>query len=1037
MSSDGWSSGDDDAPQQLMGRGARCEQQHQQHRQSVVALKQSASASAAAASLQVEQRPSLPSILQQRHCRGMLCQPAAFAPQLAIPVPNQLLPRLAALRLRCAPFLLPQPGRCLQQGYLAAQLLAALRGASADCFTTRTAVVPGGAASGRLYGCSSSSNGSGDACTNDQDKDQGRYYNAHPCNRLVPDASITTPDASPGALQALLGAAAAAAGDAAELRHAAATLSGSQATPCMRALGAALQQQLQLLGAQLAVSQGKATGHGAGPCGALLSAWATARPATRRLTLLRRTLQRTLGAAQRAASPAAASSAVLDQLYDAACRATAVASGPQGAADAAALLHLLLSACVPLTRALQQWLWSAADGGGSDGSSSSGSSGGVGLEDDGSDSSSKTRPLPACAPDFFVQRRAELAATDARAWAAAYALCERGGDGRDATRPACPALLAPLACAVLTAGKGLRLLEAMERQQLRERGLAAAAASSGGQDSGPSSTVAASGSPPGARMVYQDFKGSQEQAQALTTAAAGVSCLPAPRPPRRQWQRGENAGGSSSAAAGSMTRAVRIELAVAAAVAGQQQEQWLPHAFVDAANTLLCSAAPADVSCAPAAALQQQPGAVLMQRALEAAGCRMARPCGGAARSLPPGGLRRAIQDARDFAHVMSRNGSSSCTRGRAQTAATAAGDAVADVCVDTPIAQLSPTAADGGDNGARSCQGLGAPGSPFDADAADAELCTGVCARGSSSGADAEHGLLTWQSRTEVRLDAIGGRLQAMAAWQPQHRRSQYDPAAPAAAAAAADTDAGLLLPHAGGGGGARLAATVPLLSPGGGQPRGGAGGGPGLLGDSSSRWPAGLWPLRSCQPYAKARTGIKQGHLLPDNDATCGRDQGGDAPGLQQPAWLAAGSWPAHALSWLLTEPPHQLPVPVPQLLERVLLDPLRDQVRSLAAGADTHTQTHVHGEHVCCAPHACIWGPAPAAVERQWPSPLLAAVRPHTHTHTPFTSVRLFSPLPGQYHQLPPAVQPPGRVGPARTAEGPGWALPHWKPSSRQLV
>ncbi|KAF6260435.1 Spc98 family-domain-containing protein [Scenedesmus sp. NREL 46B-D3] len=483
--------------------------------------------------------------------------PAQLQPGRASPGSRQLLGRLAGARPNVLPALWPDRDHCFSERYLAQQLLRVLQGQQAHGFLLQA----------------------------EQQAGPGP---------LVPDPRVTTPALSPGALHALLQGFAEAGSAAWQLRRLAkqltqtrgrawlpstaaaapqaATGAGSESgiagvavTSCLRAFGVALQQQLDLMNQQLAELQSTgpateaASTNSSSNCLSkqlgltLLLVQQRTRPVVRRLQLLHGTIGAVMQ--QLGGCPADASAALLDGLQEAASAAALTASGEQGAAHAAALLHLLLCACVPLVAALCRWLWSAGDGAppgdsqpaaqpaaGTGGAASRRSS------DDAARAHHQQEGVSCCSEDFFIVKRAAVAATDARFWHAAYDFSQRraaacgsatanNGLGSASTgasnagdaavhgelaskaRVACPAFLLPLASSIMAAGKSVRLLDHMEQEELRRTSFCSSS-SQGSSSSSRGVQLSAPGTWLGAAAARGSSKPKCQLARSSSTGAA-------------------------------------------------------------------------------------------------------------------------------------------------------------------------------------------------------------------------------------------------------------------------------------------------------------------------------------------------------------------------------------------------------------------------------------------------------------------------------------------------------------------------------------
>jgi hypothetical protein len=486
---------------------------------------------------------------------GALQAPRQLQPGRATASRHQLLGKLAAARPAQLPSLWADRDCCFTEQYLAQQLLRVLQGQQAHGFLLQV------------------------------------QQQAGP-GPLAPDSRVTTPMLSPRTLHALLQEFAEAGSAARQLRRLAEQLTQSRgrpwlpssaatapqaaaggamevgvagvpATSCLRAFGVALQQQLDLMGQQLAelqstglastapgVSSSSSTCLVKQPGLTLLLVKQRTRPIVRRLRLLHKTVAAALQ--QLGGCPADASATLLDGLQEAASAAALTASGEQGVADAAALLHLLLCSCVPLAAALSQWLWSAGDGAAPDDSQLAAlpPAGAAAAASRRSSADTATGPqqqqpqgVSCCTEDFFIVKHAAVAATDARFWHAAYGFSQRRAASCDSstdpaaagdalgTAPtntagvaepggkaavACPAFLLPLASSIMTAGKAVRLLDFMEQEELRRTSFCSTSSGS----KGSSTTGAASGAWLGAAIARGSSKPTWWLARSSSTGAA-------------------------------------------------------------------------------------------------------------------------------------------------------------------------------------------------------------------------------------------------------------------------------------------------------------------------------------------------------------------------------------------------------------------------------------------------------------------------------------------------------------------------------------
>jgi hypothetical protein len=1011
------------------------EQQQQQHRQhtAAAAAHQESDSDDAAGQLQHDASSIPPGVALYRPASA-LPAPHQLQPGLAAPSRHQLLGRLASARMAKQPAMWPNRDCCFSEEYLALQLLRVLQGQQAHGFLLQA----------------------------EQQAGPGP---------LVPDSRATTPAMSPGALHALLQEFAEAGSAARQLRRLAAQLtqsrgrawlaSGTAAAPqaaagggselgiagvavtsCLRAFGVALQQQLDLMGQQLAELQ-RAALEPAADCNSssswsarqpglrLLSVKQRTRPIVRRLQLLHETVAAVLQ--QLGGCPADASATLLDGLQEAASAAALTASGEQGVADAAALLHLLLCSCVPLVAALSQWLWSAGDGAAPDDSQLTALTEGAASRRGSDDAGTVQQQLQqqpvgvsCCSEDFFIVKRAAVVATDARFWHAAYGFSQRraasgsnaaAGDGQGlsapstagagdaappgevvgAARVACPSFLLPLASRIMSAGKSVRLLDYMEQEELRRTSFCSSSSAKGSSSSNGAApgaagmwlgAAAARGVKPRLQMSRSSSTGAAPQHSVRqadrssgmsrqgsvraagissnsgvtrpfgisrsSSIAGGASAGPAgdaasgasgaaalsgrARPHRRQWS--TTGAAAAPAAAGqqhgvvtsNLTKQVRLQLAVAAAVASRSEQQQLPLQFVAAAGQLLQrqqlpggQLAAADTMSSKQAAAAAGSAGQLMWQVLQAAGRQMSQPCAHPSQATQQHQQEHAAVSLRDA--LLAAKAQRSALAPAAKTGSTGtpvkqqkqqqpkeAEQAQLEQRVDLPQQQHQAPAqacnvgdtADGTDKPA-------AGSSPADVSANHAEEA-GAAAAADSSDDDVFDArdvprLLQWRDQLEARLAVAGSCLQHMAPWQQQHSKASNSKS-DSRCAPDAVRQAG-----AGAGAGSLLLRAAGSAMPG-----------------SFSASLAGLWPLQQpLRTHRSAAAAIKQWGA-----ASCGADEQQQQQQQQQQqglSWLA-GSCPGEELAWLLLDPPQSLP-PLPQLLEQALLAPIQERVSSWPAG------------------------------------------------------------------------------------------------------
>eukprot|EP00775_Hariotina_reticulata_P012731 gene12731-12861_t len=200
--------------------------------------------------------------------------PSELQPSRAYPSSQQLLMKLSQARLACLPYKVPTLDRCFTEQYLAEQLLRVLQGQQSPAFLlTHDPTVPAAQPADALKTPATMPVG------------PGAPWKDLVHERFLPDPLVTTPDLSPGTLQEMLAEFADAGSRARQLRQLAQQLTqnskqrpgASQSvrcslwqcadasagagpitmTSCLRGFGAALAQQLDLMGCQLAQLQGQ------------------------------------------------------------------------------------------------------------------------------------------------------------------------------------------------------------------------------------------------------------------------------------------------------------------------------------------------------------------------------------------------------------------------------------------------------------------------------------------------------------------------------------------------------------------------------------------------------------------------------------------------------------------------------------------------------------------------------------------------------------------------------------------------------------
>jgi hypothetical protein len=861
-----------------------------------------------------------------------LAGPAAPAPEMfarrAAPGPGDLLPMLAAARLGpAAPWLAPDAARCYPQRTLAAGALAALQGDAAEGFVV-------------------------DVST----------------GRLAVDPGVTTPELSPAALRALLQEFAEAGSAARALRHLSRRLCsgdssggegggggegaggapfGFPVTPCLRAFGAALGEQLAAQGAQLAALQQRlllasrgddGAGAAAGAdAGALVAARRAASGCIERLHLLRSVADGV--AAEVGGSGPQASATLLDCLYRRLAAGDPAPSGPAGEGAAGALLHLLLSSLMPLLAALGRWLY-----GGREGDSAGGGGGGGGAAAPGD--------------DFFVHPLAGLPVQDPRFWSQAFALARGGGGGgggghsesseghadgggeareaAPAAEPAvsCPSFLAPLAEGILSAGKSLRLLRYMQQEELAAAplqmvileggGAAPGGAWAGAGSVGWARPARGSGSPAREARRRSGWRGGRGAAAGGAAAAAAAA----------EAGPGGEAGGSEPGGVVRMSAAARLQLAVAAAAAAHGEDgEAFQLRFADAACALLRQwdaalprAADADAAAAacgspwqaaagaaaPPPLLLLMPGGPGSEERGGWGGCAAGGsdgPLDGAPHERQQPNMLQALEAAGRLLRCpgsLLECGGAARQRAAAQLLLQGQEEAGADAC---PSAAAPLAAAVG----------------PAPAAAAAAAPCSGPNLLAPPGAAAADD-----SADPPEEAAAAGDAIAPLGAWRAALQQDL----------AAADACLRQLVPGGGGGGGGKSAAAkavgeVAAALGCGGWGAVAEGDDTAALADAGAArerdggptdWPAELWPLQ--------RRGAGAG---------CGAAAA--ARGAAPPSWLSVPLRPQQRLAWLLTAPP-RLVGPVQMLLERALLEPLQERVRCDGAAPARARWLHSRG-------------------------------------------------------------------------------------------
>jgi hypothetical protein len=529
------------------------------------------------------QQPQEPHLQQQQQQQTRRYQPAPNTAHASrqgvqqlpygcvVPAPQQPLAKLQALRTAhtqamqaaSVPPEQQQQQLCLSEHFVAQQVLRVLQGLPALGFVIKDARDKLNTQQQQPGSCGTDSTGSdsGSSSSSSGSLSSEQFYDVDP--------RVCTPHMPSRALHALLQDAAAAGTHHRQMRALVQQLAygdmvsnSLQVTPCLRALGAALQQQLDSLGCQLADlqrqlqqeheqprSSSRADGgrpqQQQGERGLLLRYFRReARPVVARLQLLHSTVFGILR--QLSGPPAAVSAGLIDGLSAAVQAASAdEAVGLQVVAGAAALLHLLLSSCVPLSRALAQWLWCAEDS--------------VRVLSTGCQ---QQAGVSVCSSDFFIVRKAsrDVAAVHPSFWHKAYGFSTRttpeaataaaaaasAGAAGNSSGPGaasagadvcCPAVLAPFVQSIMTAGKSMRLLDYMDQEDLKRSSLC-----SGNSSSSVSACTGADG-------VASGVAQQQQRAGALGPGNSGGALQRQPSTPRRRRPSSSGGRPSSSGAA--------------------------------------------------------------------------------------------------------------------------------------------------------------------------------------------------------------------------------------------------------------------------------------------------------------------------------------------------------------------------------------------------------------------------------------------------------------------------------------------------------
>jgi hypothetical protein len=869
-----------------------------------------------------------------------------------------------------------------------------------------------------------------------------------------------------------------------------------EVTPCLRAFGVALQQQLDGLGMQLADLQqllqqeydqrasSSATGslHDGsrlqqhGERGLLMRCIrCEARPVVQRLHLLHDAVFEIL--LQLDGPPAAVSAGLIDGLAAAAHAASSCdASGPQGVSGAAALLHLLLSSCVPLSRALAQWLWCAEDNvaepqqGQSDAVAQGPTASGDHKQQQ------QEQGASVCASGFFILRKAstDLSAVHPSFWHTAYGFSQKstppgsranaGAGTKQATAAVCcPAVLAPFVHSIITAGKSMRLLDYMDQENLKRSGLCSSSrATALGAQAGQGQTAAAqqqqlqrpaSARPSGMGSAQQRRPSTPlrrrpssagpritDRVSAATAAAQAAGGILAGRLSRQpSWtgrpasaaaaagqhstagSKGASKGGSSGrkkwevqptppvppacdgeAAAvyavdrSAVARRVQLQLAAAAAVAGQQLvENELPHEFIGSVNFILQQEQELQAKahatmkqhkqylqdCSSSSTVSSSNANQLLLQRLEAVAAALARPNNlpaGAARDVQLPNLRGAVAAARKArASDAALLGKAKQTQQQHQQAAH---------LPDQPAASTGATAAQGATLTTAADSLERCSSSPERSPSSAAKAAAGPNTTNSSSSSSTEQG------EREVPPRQPPDDVPAEPQTPPKAAGPTADPEAPAVAEAAPQaTSAGANAAHTdtsyaasssnGSGDGNSSPDVVPKLtvwkdqmearltaahqhlqrmapwqqdlscssadvaqepSDSKQQQQWGQHGNKGSArrqaGSSSSS--GKNWLLRTADTKVPGHFTGSLAELWPLKPVLGLKDLAASGA-----SWLKDAGWPGCELDWLLHHPPAHLPS-VQELLWSALVQPVRTRV------SNTHTREHALG------PHTCYW-------------------------------------------------------------------------------
>lgn len=459
---------------------------------------------------------------------------------------------------------------------------------------------------------------------------------------------------------------------------------------------------------------------------------------------------------------------------------------------------------------------------------------------------------------------------------------------------------------------------------------------------------------PSGRARRSSTGANHAMAAAVATPSAPPADAAAAKPAghaRKQWS--SDAGCDDDAAvsvaagatASNLTRQVRLQLAVATAVASRSEQEQLPQEFIAAACQLFqrkqqqqqqhawkvsgastSPAAPGHTADAPSSASD------LMRSVLEAAGRQLAHPCIGQLlwqqQQDRPASLREALLAAKVQRTVNACQAADSTpatvlvrpARQQAQQQPQGQPSAAHQQLMRLQNSSQLDSKHSGGGGHDASSPGptAAAPAASQSSSAAD-ELEEGPkpAASGAGTSPDVPR-LLQWRDQIEAQLAVAGSCLQHMAPWQLQWvqsgklQRHDQEPQQDASSSSSSDTLARTTRTEDSG----RAALDGPVL-----MSRLAASSVPGSFSSSLAE----LWPLH--QPLLSHCTTASASRRRPGGSSCDAGQQ--DEQQQQRLAWLAGGQWPCDQLAWLLLQPPRQL-LPLPQLLEQALLQPIQERVR-----------------------------------------------------------------------------------------------------------